>query len=69
MVRDFVIPPATDVARGQPGGDIAREPWAYLFPIGFRLHTYLRHKVWHCAADLPFPLDVQRDVCRRRLTT
>lgn len=57
-VKNFVVPPED--------GDAPRssDPWAYLFPTGFRLTTYLRHKVWHCAADLPFPLDVSRDVLR-----
>lgn len=63
MVRDFVIPPR----RGK--GPTASDPWAYLFPVDFRMETYLRHKVWHCAAALPFPLDVSRDVCRKTFTS
>lgn len=57
-VKNFVVPPED--------GDAPRpsDPWAYLYPTGFGLTTYLRHRVWHCAADLPFPLDVARDVLR-----
>lgn len=50
-VRNFVVPPPPGSAR-----------LSYLFPTSFRLGTYLRHKVWHCPAELPFPLDVTRDV-------
>ena len=57
-VRDFVVPLE---AGERPSRS---DPWAYLYPTGFGLTTYLRHRVWHCAAELPFPLDVARDVYR-----
>lgn len=55
-VRDFVVPPDGPAPPGAP--------WAYLHPSSFRMTTYLRHRVWSCAAALPFPTDVLRDVCR-----
>ena len=57
-VRRFVVPPE---AGERP---LPSDPWAYLYPTGFGLTTYLRHKVWHCGAELPFPTDVARDVLR-----
>jgi hypothetical protein len=57
-VRRFVVPPE---AGERP---LPSDPWAYLYPTGFGLTTYLRHKVWHCGAELPFPADVARDVLR-----
>lgn len=56
-VRNFVVPP--------PPPSSGSSPPSYLFPTSFRLGTYLRHKVWHCAAELPFPLDVTRDVLQK----
>ena len=35
---------------------------AYLHPTSAELTTYLRHRVWHCNAMLPFPTDMRHVV-------
>jgi hypothetical protein len=58
-VRAYMVPP--------DAGELAADsPRACLFPTGIRLTTYMRHRVWHCAAELPFPKDVARVVCGAR---